>query len=306
MARVRLFHPDHNLVHVSFKCVDDQFLLVPSQRSRFLVASVLRKTMEKYTFELFAICAMGNHVHMVLRYQGSDLAKIMQFFKSRLAMEFNALLKRSGAFWKSRYRAQPILDDPSFLAVMHYVHANPVRAHLVEHAKDWPGLSSYSAVADGTATVEAACLNEDAWMKAGRPKALHQFIRRVILPLAQPPQWRELDASEVRAAREAFVARMRDTETEARRVRLATRMHVPTLAGLSKWNPRARPATQEVAKPQPWAFGTAELVTAFRSAYRITMEAYKAASARFRASGILCPFPLGTFPPRIPLPMEVM
>lgn len=306
MARVRFFHPDHNLVHVSFKCVDDQFLLMPSQQSKFLVASVLHTTMTKYAFELFAICVMGNHVHMVLRFQNCELAKIMQFFKSRLAMQFNSVLRRSGAFWKCRYRAQPILDEASFFAVMHYVHANPVHAHLVEQARDWPGLSSYSAVADGESVVEVACLNEEAWTKAGRPRAIHRFFDRVALSISQPPQWTELHPRDSRAAREAFVCMMRDAECNARRDRLATRMRVPTLAALSKGDPRARPRAQAPAKPQPWAFGTTELVAAFRNAYRITMEAYKRASARFRASGILCPFPNGTFPPRIPLPMEVM
>jgi len=35
------------------------------------------------------------------------------------------------------------------------------------------------------------------------------------------------------------------------------------------------------------------------------MVAYDLASAEYRKTGELGPFPAGTFPPRIPLPMEV-
>ena len=62
---------------------------------------------------------------------------------------------------------------------------------------------------------------------------------------------------------------------------------------------------KKIKKPQPWAHGTDAQVEAYRAAYDRVMVAYDIASAQYRKTGVMCAFPAGTFPRRIPLPMEV-
>ncbi|MFO0713962.1 MAG: hypothetical protein U0353_29165 [Sandaracinus sp.] len=59
-------------------------------------------------------------------------------------------------------------------------------------------------------------------------------------------------------------------------------------------------------KPQPWAHGSDEQVRAYEKAYAEVMVAYELASTRYPETGVLCPFLAGTFPPRIPVPREVL
>ncbi len=64
--RLRHLHPDLPFVHVTFKCVDDAFLLFPDRRNVAVLATVLSEALERYRVKLHAICVVSNHGHLVL------------------------------------------------------------------------------------------------------------------------------------------------------------------------------------------------------------------------------------------------
>jgi REP element-mobilizing transposase RayT len=297
MRRLRYYPPDVSTYHVTSKCVDDQFLWRPSRRTTFLIASVLAATLEKYDIGLYAAVVMANHFHLVVRAESTELSAAMQFFKSQVALALNPILRRQGAMSKERFKHQPVLDDASFMQLVHYVHANPVRAHCVERAQEWPGLSSYSAVVEGRDAMEVAYFDEDAWREAGKPKSLAEFTETVRVPLETMPQWEGLSALELRAARRALRSSMDATEREMELVRQKSRTRVRSVASLINADPRTRPRGARPRTQQPWAFGAREAVWALRDAYRNMVAFYVEASARFRETGVLGEFPEGTFPP---------
>ena len=297
MRRLRYYPPDVSTYHVTSKCVDDQFLWRPSKRTTFLIASVLAATLEKYDIGLYAAVVMANHFHLIVRAESTELSAAMQFFKSQIALALNPILQRQGAMSKERFKHQPVLDDPSFMQLVHYVHANPVRAHCVERAQEWPGLSSYSAVVEGRDGMEVAYFDEDAWREAGKPKSLAEFTETVCVPLETMPQWEGLSALELRAARRALRSSMDATEREMALERQKSRTRMPSVTRLMNADPRTRPRDVPPRTPQPWAFGAPDLVWALRDAYRNMVAFYIEASARFRETGVLGEFPEGTFPP---------
>ena len=297
MRRLRYYPPGVSTYHVTSKCVDDQFLWRPSQHTTFLIARVLAATLEKYDIGLYAAVVMANHFHLVVRAESTELSAAMQFFKSQIALALNPLLGRQGAMSKERFRHQPVLDDASFMQLVHYVHANPVRAHCVERAHEWPGLSSFSAVIEGRHAIEVAYFDEDAWREAGKPKRIADFTETVRVPLTTMPQWEGLSALELRAARQALRSSMNATEREMDAARQKARIRVRSVASLRNADPRARPKGARPRTQQPWAFGAREAVRALRDAYRSMVAFYVEASTRFRETGVLGGFPEGTFPP---------
>ena len=297
MRRLRYYPPDVSVYHVTSKCVDDQFLWRPAKHTTFLFARVLAATVEKYDIGLYAFVVMANHFHLVVRAEENELSAAMQFLKSRIALALNPVLRRQGAMSKERFKDQPVLDDASFMQLVHYVHANPVRAHCVEKAHEWPGLSSYSAVVAGRDAIEVAYFDEDAWREAGKPKSIAEFTETVRVPLETMPQWEGLSALELRAARRALRSSMDATEREMDLVRQKSRIRVRSVASLMNADPRTRPRGVRPRTQQPWAFGAPDLVWALRDAYRDMVAFYVEASARFREAGVLGEFPAGTFPP---------
>lgn len=299
MRSIRYYPPGVRVYHVTSKCVDDQFLWRPTEQTTFIIARALAATIDKYRIGLFAVVVMANHFHFVVRAEENQLSAAMQFFKSQMALKLNPLLKRRGAMSRERFSHQPVLDDESYTQLVHYVHANPVRAHCVERADQWPGLSSYSAVVGGRDSFEVAYFDEDAWAEAGKPRRLADFTEFVTVPLERAHQSQGLSSLGFEATCRALRSKMEATEREMAIVRQTSRARVPSRASLMKLDPRSRPKEQSEAKPRPWAFGVADAVCAVRNAYRAMLEAYREASAKFRDTGVLGAFPAGTFPPWI-------
>lgn len=92
---------------------------------------------ERYGFRVYAYCLMGNHVHLALERGAVPLARIMlalQFFYSQ---RFNRRHDRVGHLFQGRYGAFLVEKERYFLALLRYIHLNPVKAGLVGRARDY-------------------------------------------------------------------------------------------------------------------------------------------------------------------------
>ncbi|MBX7195847.1 MAG: transposase [Sandaracinaceae bacterium] len=309
MARRRHFAPDQDLVHVSFKCVGDAFLMRPDAYTSFVIASALEQAAEKYGVRIHAFCFVSNHAHLLVGIQGCRLDSFMQYLKSLIALALNLHRERDGAFFKRRYRAEPILSVEAAVGIEQYVHQQAVKHELVERAVEWPGLCSYRAVIEGRASVEASWFDDERWREAGasrRDRA--RFVRMASVPLTPLPHRVGLTDRELRAQRRALEENMKDVEAAvARERRDEGARRLPKPSSYTTQDPNGLPARRREQKtPQPYAHGSDAQVQAYEQAYAEVMAAYDIASERYRETGVLCPFPAGTFPPRIPTPREVL
>ena len=151
--------------------------------------------------------------------------------------------------------------------------------------------------------------DEDGWRAAGgRREERSEFVLTASVPITALPCLQGKSELEDLATRRALAANMRDFEADiAAKRRADGSRRLPKPSSYARQDPNGVPAGKRKKNktPQPWAHGSDEQVEAFRDAYELVMEAYRLASARYRESGVMCPFPAGTFPPRVPLPMEV-
>jgi putative transposase len=87
--------------------------------------------------EVWAWCLMPNHVHLVLVPSDADgLRRALAAVHRRFAGIIHARRKRTGHFWQGRFGAV-VMDEAHLAAALRYVSLNPVRARLVERARDW-------------------------------------------------------------------------------------------------------------------------------------------------------------------------
>lgn len=77
---------------------------------------------------------MPNHVHLIVRSRGEQMARLMQLYKGRVARAVNVACGQGGRFWQAGYHDAVIRDEQSLLESLRYCVANPVRAGLV---LDW-------------------------------------------------------------------------------------------------------------------------------------------------------------------------
>lgn len=296
------YHPPHVRVwKLGSKCVDDQFLLAPTPEVKTLVLLFLAKMQELYDVELIGFVFMGNHFHILVRLNEDRLPDIMRDFKGGLAKALNALLGRRGALWMERYDDDAVLSDEAGDTGVHYLHANPVRAHLCARADDYVGVSSWKAYVDDVDELTHTYFDESGWRRAGALESLRALYQKTVtVKVSRPPSWEGLSREGRRAKRRALIAEMRAEERRAAAERAESGTLLPSEASIVEREPRSRPANPKPKKPKrKWASGTDEQVRRFREAYRAMLPAYQTASLAFRETGVMPAFPVGTYPPRI-------
>lgn len=110
-------------------------------RTAFL--ATLAETAAKQAWRVHAWAVMANHYHIALETPQPNLVEGMQWLQSTFALRFNRLRHENGHLFQGRYKSILIERGPALGALCHYIHLNPVRAHLctVEQLAVWPWTS---------------------------------------------------------------------------------------------------------------------------------------------------------------------
>jgi REP element-mobilizing transposase RayT len=98
---------------------------------------IVSRALERYGADLFAYCWMTNHVHLAIRIGEAPLGAVMGIVASRYARAKQQTLETTGHLFERRYRSRLVDADRYLLALVRYVHLNPVRACMVTDPRDY-------------------------------------------------------------------------------------------------------------------------------------------------------------------------
>ena len=112
---------------------------------------ILTSYKQRYHFHLYAYVLMPNHVHLLIETQDTRLSKILQGVNQRYTMYYNRRYKTVGHLFQGRYKAILCDRDRYLLALLQYIHHNPLRAKIAESLNQYPW-SSYRAYLTQTDT----------------------------------------------------------------------------------------------------------------------------------------------------------
>jgi len=93
-------------------------------------------------FRLLAWVIMPNHVHALVEIWQVPVAKIVQNWKSIVAVEANKLLGGTGRFWQPDYWDRFMRDERQTCRAILYIENNPVKAKLCRVVEEWPHSST--------------------------------------------------------------------------------------------------------------------------------------------------------------------
>ena len=108
----------------------------------------LEDAQRRFAFRLYAYVLMPNHFHLLLEVGSHPLFKVMQSLLYRHTRYFNNRHRMVGHLFQGRYRAILCDKDSYLLELVRYLHLNPVRAGLAEHAAQYPW-SSHAVLLKG-------------------------------------------------------------------------------------------------------------------------------------------------------------
>jgi len=123
-----------------------QIFFMDEDYQRYL--TLLVDLSRRYGVRLDGYCLMPNHTHLLATPATEDgLARVMGQLDQRFSQWLNFRDGITGHRWQNRYFSTP-LDATYFLRALRYVERNPVRAHFVASAEDYPWSSAQAHLSD--------------------------------------------------------------------------------------------------------------------------------------------------------------
>lgn len=173
MGRKQRIHFQGAVYHAYDRGVDRRPIFFDDEDRRSFL-EILHRIVLDSGAKIFAYCLMGNHFHLAIQVAIVPLGAIMQRLLSQYGMRFNLRHERTGHLFEARHHADLCLDDRHLLALINYIHMNPVRAGLVSSPEDWP----WSSYVPGS-SVDDGFQNFDPW------KDLRSEVNLVRVPEAE-------------------------------------------------------------------------------------------------------------------------
>jgi len=113
----------------------------------------LEKYRAKCHVRIYAYCLMPNHVHLLVETGSIPLAKFMQGVQQSYTQHFNRSYRKVGHLFQGRYKAIICDRDKYLLALIRYIHLNPVRAKLATGPQRYAYSGHSSYLTGGTAKI---------------------------------------------------------------------------------------------------------------------------------------------------------
>ena len=143
MPRPPRLHVPGAFYHVTLRGNHRQDIFFkPADRRLFneLTAEVI----DRFTARLHAYCLMTNHVHLLVQVGDAPLGRLMLRIAGRYARTVQRQLHTTGHLFEKRYYPLLVDADEYLLELLRYIHLNPVRAHMVASANDYPWSSHHA------------------------------------------------------------------------------------------------------------------------------------------------------------------
>ena len=146
MARTKRICPAGEVFHVLNRAVARLTIFEkPEDFAAFM--RVVEETWEIVPLPIYAMVAMPNHWHFVVRPDSSDqVSELFRRLTVMHTMRWHADYKTGGTghLYQGRFKSFPIQTVGHLWTVMRYVERNPVRANLIELAENWQWSSAYA------------------------------------------------------------------------------------------------------------------------------------------------------------------
>ena len=141
MRRGRVEYPGA-MYHVIHRGNNRENVFERSEDKNYLIEQ-LRNSVAVDGIELFAYVVMGNHYHLALRTCVEPLSKVMHRINTRYGLYYNRAMERTGHVFEGRYKAIPVNNERYLIALVKYIHRNPVRAGICNSVGDYPWSSDH-------------------------------------------------------------------------------------------------------------------------------------------------------------------
>jgi REP element-mobilizing transposase RayT len=144
MSRQRRKLSSSQIYHIMLRGNSGRDIFIDDEdRHRFL--NILTDKKKDNEFVIYAYCLMDNHIHLLLKENKDNISHIMKRIGTAYAVYFNKKYQQNGHLFQDRFKSEVIEGELYLLAVIRYIHNNPLKARLVKLPEDykWSSYSEY-------------------------------------------------------------------------------------------------------------------------------------------------------------------
>ena len=302
MARKLRYVPQRRtLVSITNRTLQGRYLLRPGPAFNDLFLGILGRTQRLHQRAIAAVSVLSNHFHLLLIVDDAqEVADFMRDLQSQTAREVNRLTDWRGPVFEHRYDMTVVTNEEGAqVERLKYVLAQGVKENLVERVCQWPGVHSAEALMHGT-PLEGHWIDrtrESAARQRGEELRREDYVFAESVVLSPIPCWAHLPADRYRERVKNLVE---EAEAEATLARKHTGARVLGVKAILALDPQARPIS--VARsPAPLVHAATKAARKlFYVIYAEFVSAFRAAAEALRQGRRDVPFPIGSFPPRLP------
>ncbi len=155
MARQKRMISEQRIYHIVMKGINANRIFVKDSDYSFFM-KFFKEACRDYDVEMLAYCLMSNHIHLMLKFNDDNMTEMFKSFGAKYVPKYNSNHDRIGPLFNGRFYSSPINDDGYLLAVIRYIHYNPVKAGISKSLDEyrWSSYKEYSGSNEGVADTE--------------------------------------------------------------------------------------------------------------------------------------------------------
>ncbi|MDO9555128.1 MAG: transposase [Atribacterota bacterium] len=129
--------------HIMLRGINRSNIFESDQDKAFFLNSMYRAR-KKGSFRVIGYCLMNTHVHLLLQ-ESEEIGVSIKRITVSYVQWFNRKYNRVGHLFQNRYKSEPIEDERYLMAVLRYIHQNPIKAGMAKTASkyNWSSYNEY-------------------------------------------------------------------------------------------------------------------------------------------------------------------
>jgi len=134
--------------HIMLRGINRSNIFESDQDKDYFLNSMYRAR-EKGRFKVIGYCLMNTHVHLLLQ-ESEEIGVSMKRITVSYVQWLNRKYNRVGHLFQNRYKSEPIEDERYLMAVLRYIHQNPIKAGMAktESKYNWSSYNEYLKIYD--------------------------------------------------------------------------------------------------------------------------------------------------------------
>ncbi len=135
MPRRKLIRTNKYPYHVVNRANNKEWFKLELKDVWRIVEICLKKSYEKYPFNLIDFVLMNNHYHMIIQTPNENIDKVMFEFNRNFSLHLRNETQRINRMFGGRYKWSLIKSEKSLLRVKKYLYQNPLKAKMIKRVE---------------------------------------------------------------------------------------------------------------------------------------------------------------------------